>query len=113
MMARLPSGVLVSAMLRRVNDAGGIATMLVRGHPQAGAILVLALDHGGDPQLLERGLGPDGSTALMPVGPARGASAQEIAAYWQRRCARDPDLWVIELDIAGAERFAAETLLAD
>ena len=29
----------------------------------------------------------------------------------RRRRARDPDLWVIELDIAGAERFAAETIL--
>jgi len=33
-------------------------------------------------------------------------------SYWQRRRARDPDLWVIELDIASPERFAAETILA-
>jgi hypothetical protein len=37
----------------------------------------------------------------------------DIAAYWRRRRERDPDLWVIELDIAEAERFAAETILAD
>jgi len=113
MNARLASGVLVSAVLRRVNDAGGIATMLARGDAQAGAILVLTLDHGCNPRLFERGLGPDGNTALIPVGPVTGGSAPEIATYWQRRRARDPDLWVIELDIAGAERFAAETLLAD
>ena len=113
MSARLPSGILVSALLRRVNDAGGIATMLARGDSQAGAILVLTLDHGAPPRLLERGIGPDGKTALMPAGPGDGAAADEIAAYWHRRRERDPDLWVIELDIAGAERFAAETILAD
>lgn len=113
MSPRLPSGVLVSALLRRVNDAGGIATMLARGDAQAGAILVLTLDHGAMPRLLERGIGPDGKTALMPAGPGDGAAPAEIAAYWRRRRERDPDLWVIELDIAGAERFAAETILAD
>ncbi|MDH7973842.1 DUF1491 family protein [Sphingomonas sp. AR_OL41] len=113
MSSRLPSGVLVSALLRRVNDAGGIATMLARGDAQAGAILVLTLDHGATPRLLERGIGPDGKTALMPAGPGAGADAGEITAYWRRRRERDPDLWVIELDIAGAERFAAETILAD
>jgi len=30
-----------------------------------------------------------------------------------RRRRNDPDLWVVELDIAQAERFAAETMLGD
>ncbi|MBN9940404.1 DUF1491 family protein, partial [Listeria monocytogenes] len=30
--------------------------------------------------------------------------------YWRRRRDRDPDLWVVELDIPSAERFAAETI---
>jgi len=113
MSARLPSGVLVSALLRRVNDAGGIATMLARGDAQAGAILIVTLDRGVMPRLLERGIGPDGKTALVPAGPGEGAAADEITAYWRKRRQRDPDLWVIELDIPAAERFAAETILAD
>ena len=113
MSARLPSGVLVSALLRRVNDAGGIATMLARGDAQAGAILVVTLDRGVMPRLLERGIGPDGKTALVPAGPDEGADSDEIAAYWRKRRQRDPDLWVIELDIPAAERFAAETILDD
>ena len=113
MSERLPSGVLVSALLRRVNDAGGLATLLARGDPQAGAILILTLDRGVMPRLLERGIGPDGMTALVAAVPAEGTDPGEIAAYWRKRRQRDPDLWVIELDIPGAERFAAETLLGD
>ena len=110
MMGRLPSGVLVGAMLRRVNDAGGIGTMLARGDAQAGAILVITLERGVNPQVWERGIGPSGAAELIRVGPQATGNAGEILEYWQRRRARDPDLWVIELDIAQAERFAAETM---
>ena len=103
-MSRLPTGVLVSAMLRRVNDAGGFGTVLAKGDPQAGTVLVVAVSS-GESRLLERGIGPDGRVGLIDSTPA-----DDLAAYWRRRRQRDPDLWVIELDIAGAERFAAETL---
>ena len=110
---RLPSGVLVSAVLRRVNDAGGLGTVLAKGDAQGGAILVLARDRGARPRFLERGIGPGGKTTLLRSGPGDDALPDEIDIYWQRRRQRDPDLWVIELDIAAAERFAAETILAD
>ena len=109
-MGRLPSGVLVGAMLRRVNDAGGIGTMLARGDAQAGAILVITLERGVNPRAWERGIGPSGAVELISVGPQVTDNTREIYDYWQRRRARDPDLWVIELDIAQAERFAAETM---
>ncbi|TPG41253.1 DUF1491 family protein [Sphingomonas koreensis] len=110
---RLPSGVLVSALLRRVNDAGGSAMVLARGDAQAGSILIITLERGQNPRLLERGIGPDGSDSLIPAGPSATADAESLTDYWRRRRARDPDLWVIELDIAFAERFAAETILGD
>lgn len=110
MIGRLPSGVLVGAMLRRVNDAGGIGTMLARGDDQAGAILVITLERGINPQAWERGIGPSGASELIRVGPQATDNIGEVNDYWQRRRIRDPDLWVIELDIAQAERFAAETM---
>jgi len=109
---RLPSGLLVSAMLRRVNDAGGIGTVLAKGDAQAGAILVITLEKGVNSGAFERGTGPDGSVQLVGVGPEDIESNVEITDYWRRRRSRDPDLWVIELDIASAERFAAETMLS-
>ena len=108
---RLPSHMLVTALLRRMNDSGGMGMMLAKGDAQGGGILVIAID--ADPvdshrraRVLERGIGPDGRTALIDSTPAN-----DIVSYWQRRRARDPDLWVIELDGAAAERFTAETIL--
>ncbi|MBD8640047.1 DUF1491 family protein [Sphingomonas sp. CFBP 13733] len=105
---RLPSGVLVSALLRRVNDAGGFGAVLAKGDAQGGAILVVAIDRGALPRLLERGIGADGRTALIDSTPT-----EDLDGYWRRRRSSDPDLWVIEVDVAAAERFAAETILAD
>lgn len=111
MSERLPSGLLVGALLRRVNDAGGMGMMLARGDPQAGGILVIALESGANPRALERGIGPDGCVRLLAWSPRDGTDPAEISEYWQRRRRNDPDLWVIELDIPFAERLAAETIL--
>lgn len=85
--------------------------MLAKGDSTAGAILVIAQERGENPRALERGIGPDGATALIAVGPA--GESQAITDYWTRRRRNDPDLWVVELDIAQAERFVAETMLGD
>lgn len=108
MSARLPTGLLVGALRRRVGAAGGMATILARGDDDAGGVLVVGVDRGSNPRIWERGLGPDGRVVLIDSTPA-----DDPDAYWQRRRARDPDLWVIELDIPESERFAAETLLDD
>jgi hypothetical protein len=107
--ARLASGLIVNALVRRVNAAGGSAMVLAKGHDEAGAILILALERGGNPRFFERGIGPSGVSALVRSGP-ESSSDEDAVAYWQRRRSRDPDLWVLELDIADAERFAAETM---
>lgn len=108
---RLPSGLLVSALLRRVNDAGGMGMMLARGDAQGGGILVIALESGNNPRVLERGIGPDGTMQLLAWTPPDVDDSSAITDYWMRRRRNDPDLWVIELDIPFAERFAAETIL--
>ncbi len=86
--------------------------ILARGDAMSGGVLVLTLDRGVDPAFWERGIGPDGTTTLVRSGPDTGTPAA-ADGYWRRRRERDPDLWVVELDIAGAERFAAETISAD
>ncbi|RDE04579.1 DUF1491 family protein [Sphingomonas aracearum] len=107
---RLPSGMLVSALLRQANDAGGLGVVLARGDAQAGAILVIAEEH-GTVRLLERGLDATGRAALVESGPQHPASADEVSTYWQKRRRSDPDLWVLELIVPSAKRLVAETLL--
>lgn len=102
---------LVGALIRRVGAAGGFAAVLARGDDTAGAILILAQDRGQGAQMYERGIGPDGATALIAIGPADDDRA--IADYWAKRRRGDPDLWVVELDVADSPRLAAETLLGD
>ncbi len=109
MSARIASFVLVNALVRRANQQGGFATVLAKGDATAGALLIIAQDRGDHAQALERGLGPDGKTVLIRVGPNGDPAA--LTYYWTRRRRSDPDLWVVELDIAAAERFAAETIL--
>ncbi|KTT71516.1 DUF1491 family protein [Sphingomonas sanguinis] len=103
---RLPSHMLVTALLRRMNDSGGMGMVLAKGDAQGGGILVIIVDADRRERVMERGIGPDGRTTLIDSTPAN-----DILSYWQRRRARDPDLWVVELDGAAAERFTAETIL--
>lgn len=110
MTARVTSAVMVSALVRRVNAEGGSAMVLAKGDATAGGILLLLLEKGGNPRFAERGLGPDGEPALLPSGPAMLEDDEATTDYWNRRRKGDSDLWVIELDIAQAERFAAETM---
>lgn len=110
MTPRLTSAMLVSALVRRADASGGSAMVLARGDATSGAILLLLLERGANPRFVERGIGPDGVPALLPSGPKTLAEESEALAYWRRRREHDADLWVIELDIAGAERFAAETM---
>ena len=105
MSERLPASLLVSALLRRASEAGGFGAVLARGDPDAGAVLVVALVRDGAPRLLERGLGQGGLVDSTP--------AEDVDGYWRRRRARDPDLWVIELDVADSERLAATVLAGD
>ena len=109
MNARLPTHLVVAALLRRVNDAGGLAVIRARGDADAGAILVV-LER--EEQILERAIGMDGNDMLVRSGPAPG-SGESLDEYWARRRSRDSDLWVVALDVADGERFAAETIVGN
>lgn len=104
---RLPTHLVVAALLRRANDAGGLAVVRAKGDAQGGTVLLLISESGGAERVLERAVGSDGRPALVDTTPPG-----DVDEYWQRRRRRDPDLWVVALDTADAERFAAETIMA-
>jgi hypothetical protein len=101
---RVASSVLVSALIRKAEAEGGFAAVLAKGDETAGSILLILTERGVDPRILERLLQPEGRYVW---GRSTGDAA-EVPELIARRRRFDPDLWVLELDVPSAERFAAE-----
>jgi hypothetical protein len=104
MTARLAASVLAGALLRRAESEGGFGTVLAKGDATAGSILVVLLERGAGARLFERLLQPDGRYRWRESA----ATPAEVPDFVARQRRFDPDLWVLELDIPSAERFAAE-----
>lgn len=113
MAERVRSDWYVGMLLRRANDAGGMAMVRKRGDSHDGSLLIITYEKSIFSGIYQRERDLDGQSVLSRIGPADDADAEHIEGYWQKRAKVDPDLWVIELDIAAAERFAAETFLID
>jgi hypothetical protein len=106
-MARLASSVLVTALLRRAEQEGGFGAVLAKGDPMAGAIAVILAEKGRKARFLERVMQASGSYAWQSAREDVENEA-EFEKFLEKRRRFDPDLWILELDIASAERFAAE-----
>ncbi|HWU03726.1 MAG TPA: DUF1491 family protein [Novosphingobium sp.] len=102
---RLPTALEVSALVRRVNGEGGFAMVLAKGEPDAGAILLILMENGRDPAAYERMPSMDGTRQWHCAKRADSQNSEDFDAWIARRRSQDSDLWVVELDIAGAERF--------
>lgn len=106
--ARLPAHVEVSALIRAVEAVGGFGTVVSKGERDAGVILVLTMERGRNARLWERMPRLDGSRVFEVVRCQDTDQKEEFAEYLQRRTTRDPDSWLVELDVADAERFIAD-----
>lgn len=111
MSVRMNSRMLVQALVRRVQQEGGFATVLHSGDDVAGAILLEIPGPDRSSSLHERQPDFAGGYVLTPVGTTHWGDAEKIGQYLDRRRRNDPDLWVIELDVANAEQLAADILL--
>ncbi len=108
--AKLAARVEVSALIRRIEGEGGHGMVLARGDGESGAILMLLAERGVPTMLLERVLVPSGDYRWQRTGPRDLGNHEALTTYIQRRRSFDSDLWVVELDIAGVERFADEMI---
>jgi hypothetical protein len=109
MAERLPAHLEAAGFLRSAEEAGGFGMVLKKGDPDRGALILVVGSRGDHFGILERSLSPDGSYRWQQVGPSKGAGAETIADWSQKRLKFDSDLWLIELDIPSPERFIAET----
>lgn len=102
---RLPAHLEVSGLIRQVEAAGGFATVLRKGERVAGTILVVLAENGKDMRAYERMPQLDGTRSWHCAMRQTGENGPDFDAYLRRRASQDPDLWLIELDIADGERF--------
>ena len=102
---RLASHMLVSGLIRQAEAHGGFAAVLRKGDRTAGSILLVRREKGQNPALFERFPSIDGPASWTQVTMEDTEIEQKISDYLVRRTARDPDIWILELDVPSAERF--------
>lgn len=102
---RIPAHLEVSGLVRRVGAEGGFATVLHKGEPDAGTILLVLLENGRNSRVFERMPQLDGSRKWTATRTEAADSKEKVDEYLTRRGQKDPDLWIVELDIPQAERF--------
>ena len=105
---RLASSVLVGALMRQAQVEGGSAAVLAKGDSQAGSVLVILTEKGRKVRILERILQPGGAYQWQDSFVVTAINDEEAEKFLARRRRFDPDLWILELDIASAQRFADE-----
>jgi hypothetical protein len=79
--------------------------VLKKGEREAGTIVVVLAEKGANVRLFERIPDAEGGRIWHCTKAQEAENSQEFNEYLARRTARDPDLWIIELDIANGERF--------
>ncbi len=104
---RLPAHLEVNGLIRAVQAAGGFATVLAKGEPDAGTILIVAIENGRNARLYERMPRLNGTREFSLTRTQETENAREFNDYLTKRRQQDRDIWIVELDIADAERFVA------
>jgi hypothetical protein len=102
---RLPAHLEISGLIRRVQAEGGFATVIHKGDRDAGTILVVVTQNGVDSVAYERMPQLDGSRAWTVRISEDIENKEKFSEFLERRVNQDPDLWILELDVAHGERF--------
>ena len=107
--ARLPAHIEVSAILRQLEASGDFATILRKGDPDRGSLLLVITSRGRHVAILERVLEISGDY-VWHQRPAGESLETGVPGFLAKRARFDEDFWALELDIADPERFIAETI---
>jgi hypothetical protein len=102
---RLPAHLEVAALIRLAQAEGGFAAVLAKGEREAGTLLVVLTENGRNTRVFERMPQLDGTRKWSCSKQQDPEKEEEISDYLERRKYQDPDLWILELDIANGERL--------
>lgn len=106
---RLPARIEVSALLRQVQAEGGFGTIIARGDPDAGTVMVVLCDRGADYRAFERVPSAQGGRVWQCTKRHNAESPDQFPEWLKKRERQDNDLWIVELDIVRGERFIGLT----
>ena len=95
-MARLASAFWVRAYMARLGQAGIPSFIVARGHAQAGSVIVRVSTLNGQSELFHRSYDLTTGERLW-LTMAKGPDL-EIDELLTRQQARDPDLWIVEIE---------------
>ncbi len=102
---RLASHILVSALIKQAEALGAFGAVLRKGDPTAGSIVLVRREKGHNPALFERFPKVDGTSPWVEIAMEDPEKEAKISEYLDRRSMRDPDIWILELDVPFVERF--------
>ncbi len=98
----------VSALLRRVEQAGSFAYITRRGDTSFGTVLVKVVNmRTRDAYVLREA--QKGETSLW-MRPVETLNEADLDAYIARQAKYDPDLWVVEIEDVEGRHFLTETV---
>ncbi|WP_338446817.1 DUF1491 family protein [Pelagerythrobacter marensis] len=104
---RLPAHLEAGAILRLAEAQGGFGTVIEKGERDAGTILIVTIFRGEPSRLYERMPQRDGTRPFRLSREQDVENNTEFSEYLARRKRQDPDIWIIEADVADSERFIA------
>lgn len=103
-MPRLTSDFFVSALTRRVFNAGGFAAVMRKGAAEAGAVFVVFRGRDGTSRLVgpapQTDYAEEGGSGRRFLVVAEGLDDEALAARIEREARFDGDVWFVELDTA-------------
>jgi len=102
---RLPAHLEIAGLIRAVQSEGGFATVLNKGERDAGTLMIICCENGTKLRAYERMPQLDGSRGWVLSKEQDVENPYEFTEFCERRKRQDSDLWILELDIANAERF--------
>lgn len=95
---RVPTDLWVSAHLRRCNEEGIPAVVVHKGEKKSGTLMLKLNRFDRGCRVLSQVRGLDGALGWLQAFKGAHVSEAEADDYIARAVARDPDLWVVEIE---------------